>query len=198
MRDEGASQVEIDQKYANLQKALFDLREIPDKSKLEELLQQAENLDISIYTDESVEVFTVALANAQAVNADPEADQQTVNTAMETLQKAMGNLTEKETEAAADKKALQGVIAEAEKLRKEEYTEESWSMFAETLEQAKAVNEDAQAEQESVDQMTKALQNAMDELKKKSRKYRLMKGNSRKQNRILQLKTQIKISTKKM
>ena len=176
LADEGASQVEIDQKYANLQKALFDLREIPDKSKLEELLQQAENLDISIYTDESVEVFTVALAKAQAVNADPEADQQTVNTAMETLQKAMGNLTEKETEAAADKKALQGVIAEAEKLRKEEYTEESWSMFAETLEQAKAVNEDAQAEQESVDQMTKALQNAMDELKKKEQKVPVDEG----------------------
>lgn len=34
LEDEKASQAVIDQTYANLQKALFDLREIPDKSKI--------------------------------------------------------------------------------------------------------------------------------------------------------------------
>lgn len=170
LADENTSKTVIDQTYANLQKALFDLREIPDKSKLEELLQQAESLDFSIYTEESGELLEAALSEARTVYANPEVDQETVDAVVEGLRTAMENLTEKDPESGVDKKALKNVIAEAEKLTEEEYTEESWSVFSEALKEAKMVNENADADQKTVDRVTKALQNAMTELKEKEQK----------------------------
>ena len=89
LEDEKASQAVIDQTYANLQKALFDLREIPDKSKLEELLQKAEEIDLSIYTEESADAFKAVLAEAAIVYENQEADQETVNAIVGKLQTAM-------------------------------------------------------------------------------------------------------------
>ena len=145
LEDEKASQAVIDQTYANLQKALFDLREIPDKSKLEELLQKAEEIDLSIYTEESADAFKAVLAEAAIVYENQEADQETVNAIVGKLQTAMENLEEKKPDTEVDKQALQSVITEAETLMKENYTEESWSAFQEAFKEAKLVNENADA-----------------------------------------------------
>lgn len=170
LEDEKASQAVIDQTYANLQKALFDLREIPDKSKLEELLQKAEEIDLSIYTEESADAFKAVLAEAAIVYENQEADQETVNAIVGKLQTAMENLEEKKPDTEVDKQALQSVITEAETLMKENYTEESWSAFQEAFKEAKLVNENADADQNTVEQVTKALQKAMAELKEKEEK----------------------------
>ena len=53
--------------YNSLRQAIFELREIPDKSKLEDLINEAEKIDIDKYTDETAEAFTAALANAKSV-----------------------------------------------------------------------------------------------------------------------------------
>ena len=176
LADENASQVVINQTYASLQKALFDLRKIPDKSELEELLKQAESIDLSIYTEESGALLEAVLSEAGTVYADPEADQEAVDAAVEEVRTAMANLTEKEPESGVNKKELQNAISEAEKLSEGAYTEESWSVFCEALKEAKAVNGNADAQQETVDRVTKALQKAMNDLKEKEQKTPVDEG----------------------
>ena len=62
-----ATQDEVNAAYNSLRQAIFELREIPDKSKLEDLINEAEKIDIDKYTDETAEAFTAALANAKSV-----------------------------------------------------------------------------------------------------------------------------------
>ena len=67
-----------------------------DKSILEDLINQAEGINLDGYTAESVAVFRSALAEAQAVMADEslsEDDQATVNAAVDALNAAMDGLT---------------------------------------------------------------------------------------------------------
>ena len=67
-----------------------------DKSILEDLINQAENLNLEGYTAESVAVFRSALSEAQAVMADnslSEDDQATVDNAVAALSAAMNGLT---------------------------------------------------------------------------------------------------------
>ena len=67
-----------------------------DKSILEELIGEAEGMDLSGYTAQSVAVCRTALANAQAVMADEtlsEDDQATVDAAVAALTDAMNGLT---------------------------------------------------------------------------------------------------------
>ena len=94
-----------------------------------------------------------------------------MDNAAEVLQNAMDNLKEKEPEfIEADKKALQSVIAQAEKKAEKDYTSESWKAFAEALAKAQEVNEDVKASQEVVDTAAKVLQEAIEELQKKPAK----------------------------
>ena len=84
----------------------------------------------------------------------------------------MDNLKEKEPEfIEADKKALQSVIAQAEKKAEKDYTSESWKAFAEALAKAQEVNTDDKASQEEVDNATEVLQKAMDNLKEKEPEF---------------------------
>ena len=67
-----------------------------DKSILEDLIGQAEGMDLSGCTAESVAAFRTALATAQAVMADAtlsEDDQKTVDEAVAALTAAMNGLT---------------------------------------------------------------------------------------------------------
>ena len=67
-----------------------------DKSILEDLINQAEGMDLTGYTAESVATFRTALANAQAVMANEslsEDDQATVDAAVAALSDAMNGLT---------------------------------------------------------------------------------------------------------
>ena len=64
----------------------------------------------------------------------------------------------------ADKSALNALIEQAEALKEEEYTAESWNHMQGALDAAKAVYANEQADQEMVDQAAAQLQQAIDEL----------------------------------
>ena len=99
MADGDAMQQEVDEAWNALVDALNSLRLKADKSVLEELLNSVEGLDLSVYTDESVQVYTAALAQANAVLEDPELsedDQDQVDQAVEELRKAKEALQLKE------------------------------------------------------------------------------------------------------
>ena len=139
---------------------------------MQSVIAEAEEKVEADYTAETWKTFADALAEAQRINADKNAEQTEVDNATKVLQEAMNNLKEKEPEfVEADKTELQSVIAEAEKKMESDYTAETWKTFADALSEAQRVNEDKNAEQTEVDNATKVLQEAMNNLKEKEPEF---------------------------
>lgn len=84
-----AVQEEVDSAYSSLQQAIFNLRKIPDKSELEELLGNVKTMDLSAYSAEAVSAVKAAIAVAEEVMADGNADQTKVDAAVKALQDAV-------------------------------------------------------------------------------------------------------------
>lgn len=82
--------------YVVIDKAV--LGETADKTKLEDLIRQAEEIDLSLYTEETAQAVREALAAAKAVAEDPDAVQKDVDEAAEALQAAVDDLKEKADE----------------------------------------------------------------------------------------------------
>ncbi|WP_191375840.1 FIVAR domain-containing protein, partial [Thomasclavelia spiroformis] len=90
--DENAMQEEVNTAYSELVTAFLNLRLIPDKSLLEELINQASGLNSTNYTKATFDGLTKALDEAKAVFDDPNATQEQVNNAKATLEKAIAGL----------------------------------------------------------------------------------------------------------
>ncbi len=90
-----ATQEQIDEGYNKLIMAYLELRLIPDKSKLEELINKAESIDTSKYTEESVNSLKEKLKEVRDVLDNEEATQGEVNKASEELEIALAGLEEK-------------------------------------------------------------------------------------------------------
>ena len=90
--DENAMQEEINTVYTELVKAFVNLRLIPNKDLLEDLINQANGLNVANYTKASFDGLTKALNEAKAVFDDPNATQEQVNSAKDVLAKAMAGL----------------------------------------------------------------------------------------------------------
>ena len=94
--DENAMTGDIQPVVDELLNAILAQRFKADKSILEDLIGQAEGMDLTGYTAESVAAFQKALSEAQAVLADEsltDKDQQTVDNAVAALSAAMNGLT---------------------------------------------------------------------------------------------------------
>ena len=109
LADENATQEQVDEACRNLRNAIFGLRLIPNKDKLEDLISKVENVDLSAYTAESAAAFQGALRTARAVMEDPEADQSEVNAAEKTLQAKFDGLVAAENEQDKDESKKPGV-----------------------------------------------------------------------------------------
>ena len=92
LKDEKATQEQVDNAYTALVKAYLNLRLIPDKSLLEDLINQANGLNSANYTKATFDGLTKALNEAKAVFANPNATQVEVDNAKAELEKAMANL----------------------------------------------------------------------------------------------------------
>lgn len=75
--------------YAGLQQAIFGLREIPNKDRLEELLGQAKEMDLSVYSVEAAKVVKAAVAMSEDIMADENASQKEVDAAVAALEDAV-------------------------------------------------------------------------------------------------------------
>ena len=107
MADGDAFQEDVDAAWNALTEALSSLRLKADKTVLKELLTEAEGMDLTKYTEESVQIFHAALAKAQIVMADVSLsvnEQTAVNEAAEALRTARDGLVKK-TESDADDSA---------------------------------------------------------------------------------------------
>lgn len=92
LNNKEATQEQINEAYNKLIKAYLDLRLIPDKAKLQELINKAEAIDTSKYTTESVKVFNLHLNEVKVILNNEEATQEEVNDAVVVLEKAIDNL----------------------------------------------------------------------------------------------------------
>ena len=90
--DLNAMQEEINNAYSELVTAFLNLRLIPDKSLLEDLINKANGLNAVNYTKASFAGLTKALNEAKAVYENPNATQEEVDNAKDVLAKAIAGL----------------------------------------------------------------------------------------------------------
>ena len=105
LADGDAMQADIDSAWQALTDAMLNLRLKADKSALEDLLNSVAGLDLSQYTEESVQVFRTAFAAANAVMENialTEDDQDTVDNAVTALAKAKDALVLKADASGGD------------------------------------------------------------------------------------------------
>lgn len=104
LENEDATQEEVDAAYDALLQAIFGLRFIPDKSKLEELLGEAEKIDINRYTEKTASVFSAAFERAKEVLQDENATETDIRLAEKNLQTAIAKLEEKTNDSTVKEK----------------------------------------------------------------------------------------------
>ncbi|MBS5939619.1 endo-alpha-N-acetylgalactosaminidase family protein [Clostridium sp.] len=92
LNNKDATQEEINEAYNKLIKAYLNLRLIPDKSKLEDLINKAESIDESKYTKESVNKLSAKIKEVKSVLNNEEATQKEVDEATKGLELAFAGL----------------------------------------------------------------------------------------------------------
>ena len=136
--DEKSTPETVKKAYEDLDKAITGLtyKEV-DKTDLNKLIEKAKAYDgkQEFYTEDSWKSFSDALAAAKSENKSENSTPETVKDAQEKLDAAIKGLTYKNV----DKAQLQTLIETARGKAEEDYTTESWKVFAEAL--ANAENE---------------------------------------------------------
>lgn len=153
------SQDAVDTLYTQLQDAIDGLELRVIKDELEALITSAEALTASDYTVDSYAILEDALAAGRSVLLDDEATQDAVDTAIENLKLAQEGLVN-----VVNKKALEDLIKDAEKISSAKFTKASFEALTTSLNAAKSVFNDPDANQEKVNQAVSSLQAALDAL----------------------------------
>ena len=92
LADGDALQSDVDEAVDSLLQAMLNLRFKADKSVLQAVLANADKLDLSAFTAETVALFNEAKAAADLINSDENAVQQAVDKAAADLQAAINGL----------------------------------------------------------------------------------------------------------
>ncbi|MGG7213263.1 beta-N-acetylglucosaminidase domain-containing protein [Clostridium nigeriense] len=93
--DENAMEEEVSKIYESLVKAYLDLRLVPNKDKLEELIIKANKIDQSKYTEDSVDKFKIALEKAIEVLSNNEVSEAEIEISTNNLKESINNLVVK-------------------------------------------------------------------------------------------------------
>lgn len=117
---------------------------VVDKTILNQLIERASALVEDDYTTTSWAAFATALAEAQSISAAEDANQETVNHAVDALQDAMESLVKR-----ADNSNLVAAINSIKELDESRYQPDSWAALAQALAEAEkvAANRDATADE---------------------------------------------------
>ena len=116
-----------------------------DKSGLQALIEQAEAVNKDMYTEETVAVLEEKLLSAKDVLNNAKT-QEEITEAETALKAAIEGLTEKPP--VLDKAQLESLIAQASKVDKTKYTEESVKALEEAEAAAKTVLQTAKTQEE--------------------------------------------------
>lgn len=168
--DENATQTQVNDAKTALATAMQNLVLRGDKTELAVAIAEAEKCVEADYTSGTWTAFAEALKAAKEVNDNVDAVQSEVDAAKETLTTEMQKLIRR-----GDKKALKELVAQAEALKEDDYTTDSWKALQEALKAAKAAVDAEDALQAEVDQAADALLTALDTMVKRGDKTELKK-----------------------
>ena len=161
-KDEKATQTDVNEALAALEAAKEALVKKADKTELNKAIEAAKALKEADYTSGSWNVLKEALEVAKTVQNDENVSQDSVKAATDGLNEAMEALVKK-----ANKTELDKAIKAAEALNEDDYTADSWKVFAQELADAYTVSRNADATQAEVDEACKALKAAREALVEK-------------------------------
>lgn len=149
-----------------LHTAINNLKKQANKKFLKEQIDKAKALNKNDYTVESWEKFERILNHAISVyNSSNIYDQSVIDNATNNLKNAMAHLLiSKDT---VEKSHLKTQIDIANSLNHENYTDTSWNVFKNALEQAENVYNNSNATQDQVNFATQNLKNAIQQLQSK-------------------------------
>ncbi len=151
LNDESASIEDLQNAIKNITDAMSAL--IPDKTALQSKVDEANALDTTGYTEETVKALEEKINNAQTVLDDENATVEEIKTAQADLENAMSALT-------PDKSELQAKVDELNKLDKSDYTEETYKALEEKITNAQTVLDDPDATVEEIKTALEELNNA--------------------------------------
>lgn len=166
LSDEKATEDDVSEAIRALTDAIDGLENNPtpevDKSKLEEAIEAASDVDLTNMTPESADAFEAALSAANSAMATEDATQSDIDSAAENLKESMDSLAEK-----ANKDELISKVEEAESMDVEGKTANSVEALEKSIKNAQSVLEDDNVSQAEVDDALMSLQEAMDHLEVK-------------------------------
>lgn len=138
-----------------------------DKTALNEAIANAEGMDTSAYTDESVAALKTAIDSAKTVAANESATEEDVAAAVKAIEDAIAALAEKPGDDKVDKTELNNEIKTADEMDTSAYTEESVAALQTAIDSAKTVAANENATKADVDAAVKAIKDAVAALVKK-------------------------------
>ena len=153
-------QADVDKVYQKLHDAFYALEHAIDRSILQMVVDQAKKIDLSDYLEDGQEAFAKAFADAQDVLDDPDATAKEIETAADTLNRAMLALRKIPT-----RKELLDLIAEMEQIDLNGCTQGSVAIFKAALHIAQAAAEDPNADGKTLAAAFYGMQEAKDGLK---------------------------------
>ena len=144
---------QADKAIADLQNAVKGLTPSDAKLALDTVIETAQGMNTEEYTTSSWKAVEDALANALAVQGSVESTTEDYTNAVTAMMDAMGGLVKR-----GDTASLAKFVEQANALKEENYTPNSWKPFAEALTAAEAVlANSADASQADVDAAYAAL-----------------------------------------
>ncbi len=147
-----------------LTKAITSLEYPANKSALNDILDKIQSLKEMDYTAESWAILNDLLNEANDINADDGALQETVDIIVEKLQEAVDGLV-KVSEVQVDKKELTTLLNSAKAIDTSKYTAASVKNLKNQIAAAEAVLKNNKATQKQVDEAVKNLKQAIADLK---------------------------------
>ena len=164
LKEEAQDQDTIDAKTEALNAAIEALVKRGDVKELSELVKayEEEKLNEEVYTTSTWSVYQTALDAAKAIIKDnSNSDQEKVDVAKTALEAAKEALEER-----GNTDSLKELVTVCEELKEEDFTADTWKVFENALDAAKAIVEDnSDSNQTQVDAAKEALQKAKDDLK---------------------------------
>lgn len=164
--DEKASAYDVALATTNLKGAIEKLETLApsvDLTNLNVAISNAQNIDTSNYTDESVEALKKALAHALVVQSNNNVTQAEVDNATTLLYKAIQELKLKPG-ISIDRTVLMNKLNEAIKVNKNIYTNASYQKLLKAIEYAQAILGNPKASQIEIENAYFGLEKAMLEL----------------------------------
>ena len=168
------NETEINKLIEALKEAKYNLNKATpkvDKSELESLYNANKDKKDEGYTSSTFNTFQNALKVADAILKNENATQEQIDNALANLTKAIEELEEKQEPPTEEvnKDKLQEVYNANKNKKKENYTEDSWKIFNNALNEAKAVLDNKDAIKEDVDKALANLEQSIKNLKEKTK-----------------------------